>query len=129
MVFGAFDYLHQGHIDFFNQARQHGDYLIVVVARDQTVKKIKNTHPTFSEKDRLLAVRESLGVDLAILGDSQDYFKNIKKYQPEVICLGYDQVGFSGELPKLFPKIKIVRLKPFYPEIYKSSIIKNKLKK
>src|SRR3989344_5438626 len=34
MVFGTFDILHVGHLDFFKQARKLGDYLLVVVARD-----------------------------------------------------------------------------------------------
>ena len=43
MVFGTFDGLHEGHLDFFRQAREYGDYLIVAVARDVNVKKIKKS--------------------------------------------------------------------------------------
>ena len=39
IVFGTFDILHQGHLDFFRQAKQYGDYLIVAVAHDENVKK------------------------------------------------------------------------------------------
>ena len=30
MVFGTFDGVHPGHENFFEQAKQHGDYLIAV---------------------------------------------------------------------------------------------------
>ena len=48
MVFGTFDYLHEGHKDFFRQAKQYGDELVVVVARDETVKQIKGKLQAFS---------------------------------------------------------------------------------
>ena len=41
MVFGTFDILHQGHLDFFKQARKlvANPFLVVSVARDVNVKK------------------------------------------------------------------------------------------
>ena len=44
MAFGTFDILHAGHLNFFKQARKLSKYpfLIVSVARDVNVKKIKN---------------------------------------------------------------------------------------
>ena len=41
MVFGTFDIVHMGHIHMFEQAREYGDKLIVIVARDNNVEKIK----------------------------------------------------------------------------------------
>ena len=43
MVFGTFDGVHKGHINFFKQARvlSKNPYLIVSIARDKNVKKIK----------------------------------------------------------------------------------------
>lgn len=39
LIFGSFDSLHKGHLNLFKQARKHGDKLIAVVARDETIKK------------------------------------------------------------------------------------------
>jgi FAD synthetase len=127
MVFGAFDPLHAGHLDFFHQARQYGDYLIVVVARNKTIEKVKKKSPKFSEAERLMAVKKVSEIDLAILGGTSDYFQTIRENKPDVICIGYDQTSFTKNLPKLFPEIELITLKPFSPEIYKSSIIKKKL--
>jgi FAD synthetase len=53
MAFGTFDILHAGHEHYLNQAKELGDYLIVVVARDQTVRSVKGEAATNSEKVRL----------------------------------------------------------------------------
>jgi len=142
MVFGTFDGLHPGHLDFFKQAAKWGDYLIIVVARDINVKKIKGHLPKFRERKRLNEVKKaipstSLGTgkknsdiaikrysDKAILGGLKDPMAVIRKHKPDVICLGYDQRGFTKGLKEKFSKIKIVRLKPYRQHIYKSSKIK-----
>jgi glycerol-3-phosphate cytidylyltransferase-like family protein len=41
MTFGTFDYFHPGHKAYLKEAKQYGDYLITIVARDETVKHIK----------------------------------------------------------------------------------------
>ena len=41
MAFGTFDVLHPGHHFYLEQARKLGDNLVVVVARDANVKKLK----------------------------------------------------------------------------------------
>ena len=53
MVFGTFDILHPGHLNFFKQAREFGNFLIAVIARDKTVLKIKGRLPKNNEKKRL----------------------------------------------------------------------------
>ena len=42
MCSGTFDGLHPGHFNFFKQAKSKGDYLTVIVARDENVEKIRN---------------------------------------------------------------------------------------
>ncbi|MBU0625913.1 adenylyltransferase/cytidyltransferase family protein [Patescibacteria group bacterium] len=41
MLFGTFDILHPGHEYVFSQAKNYGDCVMVVLARDVTVKKVK----------------------------------------------------------------------------------------
>lgn len=128
LVFGTFDGLHAGHLDLFEQAKKRGDYLIVVVARDGTVEKVKNHLPVFSEKERLKMVKDCKLVDEARLGYLKNPYKIVREIKPEVICLGYDQKMFTEDLPweikKLGLKTKIFRMKPFHPEKYHSSLIK-----
>ncbi len=133
LVFGTFDSLHPGHINFFEQAKKLGDYLVAVVARDVTVEKVKGRPPRRNENERLAAVIGSGKVDKALLGNLGDPYAIIKEVNPNIIALGYDQNSFSRDLPAALKKenlkIKILRLKPYKPEIYKSSIIKWKNKK
>lgn len=42
---GCFDYLHQGHINFFNQLRKYGEELIVGIHDDQSLETLKNLTP------------------------------------------------------------------------------------
>ena len=41
MVFGTFDILYEGHISILEQVKMTGDYLLVVFAREKTVKEVK----------------------------------------------------------------------------------------
>ena len=126
MVFGTFDVIHPGHLNFFKQAKKFGRKLIVVVARDVNVKRIKGRLPKLDESERSEEVRKTIkqSNDQTILGQIKNPYAVIKKEKPDVICLGYDQNSFSKGLKKKFPKIKIVRLKPYKADIYKSSKIK-----
>lgn len=129
MVFGTFDYLHAGHENLFAQAKELGTEVLGIVARDKTVKTIKGFSPDHSEKERLENLKATNWADKVILGDSRDKMKVIKLYRPDVIALGYDQFAFTYHINKLLMDIgldaKIVRLKPYRPDMYKSSIIKN----
>lgn len=132
MVFGTFDGLHPGHLDFLKQARGFGDYLLVIVARDKNVKKIKGRLPKFKEAERLKEIIKNRVADEVVLGKFDDKYGLIEYYRPNVICLGYDQEYFIKDLPEKLKEFnmfdtEIVRLKPFQPEKYKSSIINKKI--
>lgn len=128
MVFGTFDILHKGHLDFFKQARQYGDELVVVIARNKNTNTFKGAFPDNDEKVRLAKVVESHAADVARLGYLDDPFKVIREENPDVICLGYDQHSYDAGLQKEFPNIKIVRLQAYKPDTYKSSILKHSQK-
>lgn len=99
MVFGVFDRLHRGHLDFLRQARKYGDELIAVVARDKIVMELKNKTPFHSEQERLAIVQEVPEVTRAVLGDEvQGSYGVITVYKPDVICVGYDQQELAEDL-------------------------------
>ena len=129
MAFGTFDGLHEGHLDFFRQAKEYGNYLIVAVARDVNVKKIKSRLPVNNENERLAIVKQCGLVDEARLGYENDPYKIIKEVKPDVICIGYDQNSFNknleARLQEMGLDIKIYTLKAYKPEKFKSSIVNN----
>jgi len=131
MVFGTFDYLHAGHENFFAQAKRLGDEILVVLARDKTVKTIKGEKPMFDEKQRLKNLLDTGWVKEIILGEIKDKMKVIKTHKPQIIALGYDQYAFTYNLEKMIIDLKldtkIVRLESYNPHIYKSSILKKNM--
>lgn len=99
MVFGVFDRLHPGHLDFLRQAAEHGDELIAVVARDRTVMELKGKQPFHSEAGRLAMVQDVPEVTLAVLGDeTSGSYGVIAAHRPDVICVGYDQKELMEDL-------------------------------
>jgi len=126
MVFGTFDIFHKGHENFLSQARRKGDFVIVVVARDKTVLNIKKKRTVNDERKRLRILKYSRLADRVILGSLSDKYLIVKKYKPDVICLGYDQKAFTTDLARKLKefhldKTEIIRLKSYYPNRYKSS--------
>ena len=131
MVFGTYDVFHQGHKNFFSQAKKYGDYLIVVIARDKTVLTVKHKFPRNRENVRLKTIVESRLADSVVFGNLRDKYAAIRKYRPDVICLGYDQTPFTERLAEKLKeadlsKTKIYRLKPYKPDVYKSSKLKSR---
>ena len=126
MVFGTFDVLHPGHISFLKQAKKLGDYLIVSLARENNIRKIKGRAARHSEAERKSMLEAVKFVDKAVLGAREDYIGHILAQKPNVIALGYDQKAYTKELKSKLAKaglkkIMIVRMKSFKPRQYKSS--------
>ena len=131
-VFGTFDFFHPGHEHFFKQAKSLGVYLLVVVARDTFVNKAKGRPPKKNEKYRLKSVKNSVNSDKALLGSkTHNFYRTLRTYKIDTIALGYDQKPSIRELKKNLIRhrlrnIKVVRLKSYKPNIYKSSLYRNK---
>ena len=126
LVFGTFDVLHPGHLHFLKAAKKLGDFLMVSLARDVNVKKIKGHKAWHTEKDRQSLVASLKLVNRAVLGSKDNYIKHIVSLKPDIIALGYDQSAFTENLKEKLAKagltrIKIMRLKPYKPRLYKSS--------
>lgn len=106
------------------EAREYGDYLIVVVARDNVVCEVKGKMPKNNENTRLENMKKLNLADKVRLGCLEDKYEAITEEKPDVIALGYDQKVFVDNLVKVIDdNVQIVRLQPYMPEIYKSSII------
>ncbi len=125
LVFGCFDILHPGHIWFLQHAKKYGDNLVVVIARDIQVQRIKGHAPHMRETDRLTLVQALNIVDEVQLGEKDYHYERlVKKIKPDTIVLGYDQKETEKEIrTRVGTNIKIVRLKAYKPSKYKSSLL------
>ena len=130
IVFGTFDVIHPGHIHLLKQAKKYGDYLVVIVARDITVCHIKGKTASNNEQARLQNIEKLKIGDKVRLGCLDDKYQVLNEEKPDVIALGYDQHVFVDNLEDAVEDhVRIVRLSPYMPEIYKSSKIKTGQKK
>ncbi|HYF04579.1 MAG TPA: adenylyltransferase/cytidyltransferase family protein [Patescibacteria group bacterium] len=132
VVFGTFDFLHPGHIHKFAQARKLAKhpYLIVSVATDKNVKRIKGQVAHYSQNERARLLSSCKLVDQVVFGAQSDYLGSIVKLKPDIIALGYDQVAYTDNLEKLLLnrglKVTVVRLKAYKPHIFKTQKFKGK---
>lgn len=99
MASGVFDIIHTGHISYLEQAKSHGDELVVVVACDNTVRQRKH-EPITPEEMRVRIVNSLKPVDRAVLGKDGNIFETVREINPDVIVLGFDQHFDEAKLLK-----------------------------
>jgi len=92
---GAFDILHPGHLLVLRYARrlagQRGR-VVVVIARDETVRRKKKRSPVLDEKARREIVASIRYVDEAVLGYRPFSFSKVmRRFKPDIVLFGYDQ--------------------------------------
>jgi FAD synthetase len=113
MATGTFDLLHPGHIYYLKEAKKLGDKLVVVVATDKTVRRLKH-EPVNPEEIRLNLIKELKVVDEAYLGHEEDMYEIVEEIKPDIIALGFDQVhnenNIKTELKKRKINAKVLRL-------------------
>ncbi|MBU1974896.1 MAG: FAD synthase [Nanoarchaeota archaeon] len=130
LAFGTFDIFHPGHEFYLQQAKNVGDELLVIIARDTTVRMLKGTDPYNDQMTRLKKIHALPYVDQAYLGSEADKYALIEQLKPDIICLGYDQTHFIDDLEKeledrgLNPEI--IRIDSHKPHVFKSSKLRKK---
>lgn len=99
MVFGVYDGCDEGHQHFLCEAQKLGSELVVAVARDETVVKLKVKSPKFTLSERIAAVK-SLGIaSVVVAGDREQYSWDVlRTYKPNIVALGYDQRALGEAL-------------------------------
>ena len=113
MATGVFDLLHPGHLYFLTEAKKLGDELIVVIARDQTARRLKH-EPYVPEQLRREMVEALKPVDRAVLGSTTDIYETVVREHPSIIALGYNQVWNEQEVERECARrgvpLKVVRI-------------------
>jgi len=88
---GCFDILHIGHTRYLYAARKLGDFLLVAVNSDRSVKTIKGPDRTFmnqSERSEMLAAMEC--VDMVVIFDEDNPLEIITYLMPDIRVKGGD---------------------------------------
>ena len=121
--------MHLGHVKFLEEAKKAGGKnakLVVIVARDSTVKDTKGRKPIMPENQRRALVESLRVVDAAVLGiEDFDIGEVIERVKPDVIALGYDQVDMERRVREYVNKhglnVNVIRVGKFENDDMNSS--------
>lgn len=88
---GCFDLIHAGHAVYLDAARKLGDYLIVGVNFDDSVRRLKGKgRPVLKFKERALLLSYLIPVDLVVGFSDDTPLRLIKKIRPDILVKGAD---------------------------------------
>jgi len=126
---GSFDLVHYGHVRFLEEAKKAGGKdarLVVIVARDITVERLKGIKPVIPEDQRRAVVEALKPVDEALLGfENMSIMDVVLQLKPDIIAVGHDQNYVEEEVKRIATMkdldFKIIRIGRFGPLILNSS--------
>lgn len=88
---GCFDILHAGHVEYLDAAKKSGDFLIVGLNSDGSVRRLKGpTRPINRENDRAKILSGLSSVDAVVLFHEDTPLKLITELMPDVLVKGSD---------------------------------------
>jgi rfaE bifunctional protein nucleotidyltransferase chain/domain len=89
---GCFDIVHPGHIDYLTQARDLGNFLVLGLNTDDSVKRLNKApnRPVNNEEARAMVLAGLACVDYIIFFDEDTPYDLIKLLQPDVLVKGSD---------------------------------------
>ncbi len=88
---GCFDILHAGHVSLIQQAARLGDFLVVALNTDESVRRLKGAgRPVNSLEDRARVIAALSGVGAVIAFDEPTPIKLIEALRPDVLVKGAD---------------------------------------
>ena len=98
-ISGYFDPIHVGHIEYINNAKKLGDWLIVIVNNNKQCQLKKGKY-FMHEDDRMLILKNIKAVDQVFLSidDDKSVCKSLEAVNPDVFANGGDRN--NSEIPE-----------------------------
>lgn len=88
---GCFDILHSGHVKYLQEAKKLGDFLIVGVNTDDSVRKLKGSDRPINNLEERMAVLAGLeAIDCVIPFSEETPYNLIKQIKPDILVKGGD---------------------------------------
>ena len=126
---GCFDILHRGHIDYLATAASLGDYFIVAINSDASVRKLKGANrPIIDQESRAEILAALFFVDAVVIFDDETPLRLINLIKPEILAKGADYtietiVG-AKEVIDNGGKVETIE----FLDGYSTTLIENKIK-
>lgn len=91
MTNGCFDILHAGHVSYLEKSQLMGDYLIVGINTDESVRRLKGKkRPVNTLENRMRVIASLNSVDLVIPFSEDTPINLIKTIKPDIYVKGAD---------------------------------------
>lgn len=88
---GCFDIIHKGHITYLKQAKKLGDFLVIGLNSDKSVKKLKGeSRPVNKEEDREYVLENLKPVDAVVIFEDETPYNLIDAIKPDILVKGGD---------------------------------------
>ena len=88
---GCFDIIHRGHVEYLASARKFGDYMVVGLNSDSSVKKLKGKNRPVQDVDtRAIILSAFRFVDAVVIFDSLTPINLIEFVKPDILVKGAD---------------------------------------
>jgi D-beta-D-heptose 7-phosphate kinase/D-beta-D-heptose 1-phosphate adenosyltransferase len=88
---GCFDLIHLGHVKYFQFAKSQGDFLVVGVNTDASIRRLKGEkRPLINEHDRLGVLEELESIDYLVRFGEDTPLRLIEAIKPDVLVKGAD---------------------------------------
>jgi len=88
---GCFDLVHYGHVSYLEKAKALGDYLVIGLNSDASVRKLKGAgRPLVHERDRAHLLAALQAVDFIVLFGDETPQRLIREVQPHILVKGAD---------------------------------------
>ena len=88
---GAFDPLHVGHLRYLTGAKEHGDFLVVALNSDASVRANKGEkRPVVNEDDRAAIIAGIAVVDAVVIFTEATVAEILENLHPQVHAKGTD---------------------------------------
>lgn len=88
---GCFDIIHRGHIEYLAQAAQLGDYLIIGLNSDESVKKLKGSNrPIQDQQSRAIILASMQFVGAVVIFEEETPYNLIEVIKPKYLVKGSD---------------------------------------
>ena len=93
LTFGVFDYFHLGHLRLFEQAKQHGDYLVVAVQDGECTKMYKPDQKLLYTTEERVEMVKALRIVDEVVVYRHINADTIGDFDFDVLCLGEDHTN------------------------------------